>query len=102
MKMLYKSMLLLIAMFAIQGCGSTNGLMGKQDIDFAMVTETKSGGTVSYFTGQGDICKVTTSGDIRGWKVSFKGNKCQAKFDSQTVSGEPLGTGKAKVDEPDQ
>ncbi len=75
-----KFIILLLATFTF-GCAVSVDENDKRDSSYAVISESiiTAGGMITPEVGT-HICKVTTVGDVKGWQIEFKGDKCSAKL----------------------
>ncbi len=79
-----KTLLLLISVVFLFGCTTSQVMSGCKEgercINYAQVSEGEASGISVVVGGAGATCKVTTYGDPEGWRVKYKGVKCDAEF----------------------
>jgi len=71
----------LLSIFAV-GCGTYQAVNSCKDggecTSYAIVSESEAEGLASSLVGGSTACKVSVYGDVSSWKVSYKGDKCEA------------------------
>lgn len=73
--------ILLVIMTLMFGCAVSVDENGGRDSSYAVISEsTISAGGLIAAGVETQVCKVTIVGNIEGWKVEFKGDKCSGKL----------------------
>jgi len=74
-------LIILMLITLLVGCAVSVDENDTRDSSYAVISEStiNTGGMITPEVGT-HICKVTTVGDIKGWQIEFKGDKCSAKL----------------------